>query len=66
MPLFSPHNPKSQYQQPQSPAAAEKPAFQTVSENQTEAECHYTASPQMTFPAHKNTPCTLYAEGVVE
>ena len=66
MPLFSSHDPKSKHHQAQATAATEKPAFQTMSNNQSQPESHGATAMHMTFPAHKNTPCTLYAGGAVD
>lgn len=64
MPLFSAHQAKSQNDQPQTTAAAEKPAFQTESENQPKTKKQYTTPMQVIFATHTNTPCIFYAGGV--
>ena len=63
--LSSLHDEKSKKQQCQSSAATEEPAFQGIPHQQSEPKTDATAALQCFLPAHKNTPCILYAEGVV-
>ena len=64
-PLPFSHGAKTDPNQSKTAKAAQKPAFQTVPQNQPQSQTDQAASVHMALPAHKNTPCTDYAEGVV-
>ena len=63
--LSSFHDEKSKKQQRQSSATAKEPAFQGVPHQQSKSKANATTSLHSLLPAHKNTPCIMYAEGVV-
>ena len=57
MPSTFVHYTASQNQQTQTDAQANKPAFHTISNPYTKSQADQTATMQMGFSAHKNTPC---------
>ena len=61
IPLFFKHDAKTQNQQSKSTAAAQKPAFQTLTDQHTKTKSRQTAAMQMIPSAHKNTPGIAYA-----
>ena len=65
MPLFSAHTAASQNQKHNTTAGTNKPGLQTVSDDQPQTKAQHDTPKQMLSSAHKNTPCTAYAEGVV-
>lgn len=64
IPLFFTHDTKTQNQQSKSTAAAQQPAFQTLTDQHPKPKSRQTAAMQMIPSAHKNTPCKSYAGGV--
>ena len=61
MPLFFPHDTKTQNQQAQSAAATQKPAFQALPDQHSESKSRQATAMQMIPSAHKNTPGIAYA-----
>jgi hypothetical protein len=61
-PLFQKEHP--QKNQPQSGCTAPEPALKGISHHQSDPEAQAAATLHYFLSAHKNTPCTLYAEGV--
>lgn len=56
MPLFFPHDTKTQNQQTQSSAAAKQPALQTMANQHSKSKSRQTAAMQVISPAHTYTP----------
>ena len=61
MPLFFPHNAKTQNQQSQTAAAAQQPALQTLAQQQAKSKSRQAAAMQMISPTHTYTPGIAYA-----
>lgn len=64
MPLFSAHTAASQKQKYDTTTGANKPRVKTVSNHQSQTKTQHDTAHQLLPSPHKNTPCTVYAEGV--
>lgn len=65
MTLFPSHTAETKNHKHDTSAGTHKPGFQAKSDQQPKAKSQHHISKQLIPPAHKNTPCTAYAGGVL-
>jgi hypothetical protein len=64
IPLFFLHAPATKANEGHRSEKTKRSGIQSAADQQPQSERYQCAAAQLILPAHKNTPCQLYAEGV--